>query len=115
LEATTPLLWFRASRPGQYIGILVPRHFLKIEQTLGHGILSLVINHPSILGQLLADTVPFVTTLFIDLTVYLYRVYAILFPSRSSDNHYLGRLINILDVVFPFLSATLFSSASLSS
>jgi len=113
LEATTTSVWLRASRPGQYTGILVLRQFLKIEQTLSHGyqLSSLLITkHTSILvNSQLTLSVLLVTiiTLFIDFIVYLYRVFRLFSLSRSSDNHSLGCLINNLDMVLFFLSAPL--------
>jgi uncharacterized membrane protein YczE len=100
-KATTTLVWFRASRLGQYTGILVLRQFLKIEQTLSHGHqlislliikhTSILINYRSTLSVLLA-----IITLFIDFIVYLYPVFRHLFspyrdppttPSWLSDQH----------------------------
>jgi len=110
-QRTTSML-FRASRSGQYTGILVLQQLLKIEQTFSHG------NQPlafwSSNTSILIDCKPtfpvlhIIITLFIDSTVYLYRASPHLFSlSRSFDYHRLGCLINFLDVVLFFLSAPL--------
>jgi hypothetical protein len=115
LEATTTSVWFRVSRRGRYTGILVLRQFLKIEQTLSHGyqLSSLLIaKHTSILIDR-QPTLPVLIIIIITncllISLYICIVFYIIHPlflSRLSDNHLLGCLINILDMVLSFSSAT---------
>jgi len=100
---------FRASRSGQYTGILVLRQFLKIEQTISHGYQPLAFDHLAYPSWFIASR----HSLYSVPSSHVYWFHCIVFypissHSRSFENHRLGCLINFHDVVFFFPSAPLF-------
>jgi len=105
---------FRASRSGQYTGILVLRQYLKIEQTITHGYQPLAFWSSSMyLSWLIASrrSLYSISSHFLLIPLYISIVFhpiSSLSLSRSFENHRLGCLINFLDVVFFFPSAPLF-------